>query len=115
MKKQLFRQILLTFLFIGITSCSTEDHFVDSPSQEKMSVEMESFKVALISWVKAKNTSRNGKITNQDVNDVIIKEAKDLLKSENMIIPLGNSRSIENENAIISQAMQVYVKKIAKN
>ena len=103
---------MLIFLFLH--SCTSEDVITETSQADKeMSVEMENYKVAMISWMRAKHQVRNNKTAISNPNDVILKEAKELIRSENQIERYDSKLlSVEKENAIISQAFRIYAEKL---
>lgn len=111
MKLQKILWLLLIFLFMH--SCTSEDVVAETSLTDKeMSVEMESFKIAMISWMRAKHQVKNDKSGTSNPNDVILKEAKELIRSENQIERYDSKlSSVEKENAIISQAFRIYAEK----
>lgn len=110
MKKTLLK-LAFCFLVIGNISCSTEKPIDPLTMEQEMTPEMENFKDALIEWVKAKNIASQSQLTEYNPNEVILTQAKDLLKSENILIQAKRSSTAENEGIIISQAMRVFIEK----
>lgn len=111
MKKYFSNFIIGCILMVGLVSCSSENPVDSITVEPEMTIEMKNFKHSLIEWVKAKNSAAGIQVNDYNPNDKIIKEANDLLESENVYIQENKSSTSENEGAIISQAMRVYIEK----
>jgi hypothetical protein len=103
--------ITLFFLFC---SCSNTEDVVSKEqygSKMESSIEMKNFKEAMIVWTKSKQEAKQNKIAAFKGNDIIIKQATDLLLANGYTDAEIKQQLAENEDIVIAKAMRLFAEK----